>query len=216
MKSILAFGDSITWGFIPGTRARYPFEVRWPNVLEASFDGKVKVYQNALNARSTVHDNPFRDYRSGLSVLPILLEAHAPLDLVILALGANDFHSNYGMSPINVSRGMRRLVQTVKTYVTEPGMPVPEVLVVSPTGIIKTDDPYYAGIFEDTYEIFDQLAPLYKNLADDEGAHFFNAATVATGTSTDGIHLSAEDTIALGKALVAPVGKILDIDGHSS
>lgn len=212
MKTVLAFGDSLTWGFIPGTRRRYPREVRWPRVLEKGLHGQAEVLDNALNARTTVHDNPFRPHRRGVDVLPVLLEAHAPLDLVILALGSNDFHSNYGMSPINVARGMRRLVQLVKTYVTEPDMPVPEVLVISPPKIVPTDDPYYGGIFENTHQIFHQLAPLYETLADEEGAHFFDAATVASGTPVDGIHLTEEDTIKLGKALIAPVKSILSLN----
>jgi len=211
MKTVLAFGDSLMWGFIPGTRQRYPRDVRWPTVLENGLEGKARILDNALNARTTVHDNPFRDYRSGLSVLPVLPEAHAPLDLVILALGSNDFHSNYGLSAFDVSRGMRRLVQTVKGYHTEPDMPVPEILVMAPTKIIPTDDPYYGPIFGDTHKRFDELAPLYEKLAAEEGAHFFNAADIASGTPLDGIHLSAEDTIKIGEALVDPVKKILSI-----
>lgn len=211
MKTVLAFGDSLTWGFIPGTRARYPHEVRWPNVLQAGLGGKARVLDNALNARTTVHENPFRDYRSGLSVLPVLLEAHAPLDLVILALGSNDFHTNYGLAPVHVARGMRRLVQTVRTYPTEPGMPVPEVLVVSPPKIVKTDDPYFSGLFGETYRIFHELAPLYEKLALEEGAHFLDAAKVASAGPLDGIHLSAEATIAIGSALIEPVQSILSL-----
>ncbi len=40
MKSILAFGDSLTWGFEAGTFKRHPFETRWPNVLAAGLGGK--------------------------------------------------------------------------------------------------------------------------------------------------------------------------------
>ena len=29
MKNILAFGDSNTWGLIPGTKERYSNEIRW-------------------------------------------------------------------------------------------------------------------------------------------------------------------------------------------
>ena len=211
MKTVLAFGDSIMWGFIPGTRERYPRDVRWPRVLQKGIGDQVEILDNALNARTTVHDNPFRDYRRGLDILPSLLEAHAPLDLVILALGSNDLHSNYGLDPFNVARGMRRLVQTVKTYATEPNMPVPEVLVISPTRIIPTEDPYYGPIFGDAHKIFDQVAPLYQKLAEEEGAHFFDAATIASGSPRDGIHLTAEDTIKIGEALVDPVKTILSL-----
>lgn len=211
MKTVLVFGDSLTWGFIPGTRSRYPRDIRWPRVLEAGLGGEVDVVDNGLNARSTVHDNPFRDHRNGLKTLPVLLEAHAPLDLVILALGSNDFHSNYGMSPSNVARGMRRLVQTVKAHMCEPGMPVPEILVVSPPRIVPTNNPYYKGIFGNTHAIFHELSPLYRQLAEEEGAHFFDAATVASGGPIDGIHLTAEDTVAIGTALVDPVKSILSL-----
>ena len=41
MKSILAFGDSNTWGFVPGTRQmeRFPWEVRWTGILQKKKEG---------------------------------------------------------------------------------------------------------------------------------------------------------------------------------
>ena len=30
MKPILVYADSLTWGIIPDTRLRLPFEERWP------------------------------------------------------------------------------------------------------------------------------------------------------------------------------------------
>ncbi|MEM8797881.1 MAG: SGNH/GDSL hydrolase family protein [Pseudomonadota bacterium] len=211
MKTVLAFGDSLTWGLIPGTRARYPRDVRWPKVLEARLGGKVEVIENGLNARTSVHENPFRDYRRGLDILPSLLEAHAPLDLLILMLGSNDFHSNLGLDPENVARGMRRLVQFTKTYVTEPDMPLPEILIVAPPKIVPTNDSYYGPLFGETHALHHRLAPLYQVAAQEEGAHFFDAATVASGDPLDGIHLSADATIKIGEALVTPVSKILSL-----
>jgi hypothetical protein len=32
---ILVYADSLTWGIIPDTRKRLPFEERWPGVLES-------------------------------------------------------------------------------------------------------------------------------------------------------------------------------------
>ena len=34
MKQILVYSDSLTWGIIPGTRNRLPFDRRWPGVME--------------------------------------------------------------------------------------------------------------------------------------------------------------------------------------
>jgi lysophospholipase L1-like esterase len=35
MKSILAFGDSLTWGAVALKSLRHPHDVRWPNALAA-------------------------------------------------------------------------------------------------------------------------------------------------------------------------------------
>ena len=35
MKQILVYGDSLSWGIVPGTRRRLPFAERWPGILEA-------------------------------------------------------------------------------------------------------------------------------------------------------------------------------------
>ena len=33
MKTVLCYGDSNVWGYVPGTGARYPENVRWTGVL---------------------------------------------------------------------------------------------------------------------------------------------------------------------------------------
>lgn len=34
MKTVLAFGDSNTWGLIPGTNKRYSFSERWTGLVQ--------------------------------------------------------------------------------------------------------------------------------------------------------------------------------------
>ncbi len=211
MKSILAFGDSLMWGFIPGTRDRYPHESRWPNVLQKGLGENYAIYQNALNARTTVHDNPFRDHRNGLKSLPMLLEVHAPLDLVILALGTNDFHRHYNLAPFDVARGMRRLVHMVKSHQAEPMMPRPKVLIISPPKIVPTEDEYFGALFGNTHEIFHELGPLYQKIAEEEDIYFFDAGNEVSASPIDGVHLTKSDTIQLGKALINPISKILTV-----
>ncbi|MDE0206866.1 MAG: GDSL family lipase, partial [Candidatus Tectomicrobia bacterium] len=36
MRDILVYADSLSWGIIPLTRGRLPFEARWPGVMEAA------------------------------------------------------------------------------------------------------------------------------------------------------------------------------------
>src|SRR4029077_19352280 len=92
MNHILVYGDSLTWGIVPGTRERLPFPARWTGVMESELakTGQiVRVTENALNGRRTVWDDPFKPGRNGLTGLEQCIEAHSPLALVIVMLGIN-------------------------------------------------------------------------------------------------------------------------------
>src|SRR4029453_18266911 len=68
MKQILVYGDSLSWGIVPGTRERHPFGVRWPGRLETVLTARgspVRVIEDCLNGRRTVWDDPFKPGRNG-------------------------------------------------------------------------------------------------------------------------------------------------------
>ncbi len=50
MKNILCYGDSLTWGYNAETLSRHPFDVRWPNVLQAELGSGMFLYISANNA----------------------------------------------------------------------------------------------------------------------------------------------------------------------
>ena len=86
MKTILCYGDSNTWGYIPGTGNRYPRQVRWTGVLQNLLGEKFHVIEEGLNGRTTVMDDPTRIAKNGLPYLRPCLDSHAPIDLVVLML----------------------------------------------------------------------------------------------------------------------------------
>ena len=36
MKTVLCYGDSLTWGYDAGSQSRHAYEDRWPSALEAA------------------------------------------------------------------------------------------------------------------------------------------------------------------------------------
>ena len=52
MKTVMCYGDSLTWGYNPKTRGRYPFNSRWPGVLQKSLEGKIRVIVRVGRGRS--------------------------------------------------------------------------------------------------------------------------------------------------------------------
>ncbi len=212
MQSIFVYGDSLTWGIIPNTRKRFPFEERWPGVLENLLrdSGKnVRIIEDCLNARRTVWEDPFKLGRNGRQGLAQRIEAQSPLALVILLLGTNDFQFSH---PHNnawaASQGIVALVNEIRNAPIEPGMPVPPVLVIcpppigSPKGFIA---PKFAGADERCHG----LADAYREVTSALGCHFFDAGSVIGSSRVDGVHLDADQQITLGKALVAVVAPIL-------
>lgn len=90
MHQILVYADSLTWGIIPGTRNRLPFDERWPGVLENELNRSgrpVRVLEDCLNGRRTVWDDPFKPRRNGLVGLAQKIEMYSPLSLVIVMFG---------------------------------------------------------------------------------------------------------------------------------
>ena len=90
MQHILVYSDSASWGIIPPTRRRLPFDARWPGVMELALlksGRQVRVVEDCLNGRRTVWDDPFKAGRNGLLGLAQRIEIHSPLALVMLMLG---------------------------------------------------------------------------------------------------------------------------------
>ncbi|NBT63057.1 MAG: G-D-S-L family lipolytic protein, partial [Planctomycetia bacterium] len=54
MKNILCFGDSNTWGYVPGIGNRYPKQIRWTGILQNLLGNSSFIIEEGLNGRTTV------------------------------------------------------------------------------------------------------------------------------------------------------------------
>jgi lysophospholipase L1-like esterase len=211
MQQILVYSDSLSWGIIPMTRQRLPFEQRWPGVLEITLcsSGKnVRLIEDCLNGRRTVWDDPYKSGRNGLLGLAQRIEIHSPLALVILMLGTNDFQSMHENNAWHSSQGIAVLVSAIRAAPIEPGMPIPNILVVSPPAIQHAKGPI-APKFEGAEKKCIGLADAYRRVSEDLKCYFFDAGRITTTSSVDGVHLDAEQHLALGNALAKAVMPIL-------
>ena len=210
VKSILAFGDSLTWGFIAGTWERHPHDIRWPNALAAGLGGKARVVEEGHNGRTTVFDDPTTfDDRNGSKALPILLSTHQPLDLVIIMLGTNDIKYANRCRAFDAAMGMARLIEIVQKFSFLPSYKTPEILIMSPPALVPTTDEWFNELWGHAIEESKLFASHYARVAKETGVHFFDAGSVAKADPTDGGHLDAANTTSIGTALVPVVKRIL-------
>ena len=211
MKQILVYGDSLTWGIVPGTRRRLPFAQRWPAILEAglvNLGHPVRVIEDSLNGRRTVWDDPFKPGRNGLAGIEQRIEVNSPLALVILMLGTNDFQSVHQHNASHSAQGIASIVRAIRRAPIEPDMPVPAILIVSPP-IAGTAVGTMADKFAGARERGRGLGAAYEAVAAEMSCAFFDAGAIIGPSHVDGVHLDADQHPILGNALVAPVRMLL-------
>ena len=208
MQEILVLGDSLTWGADPQSGARHPYPARLPSVLSEGLGDNVHVVADGLGGRNT----SFNDFsgpcdRNASRTLPVLLGTHQPLDVVVIMLGTNDLKPYICGLASGAAAGMKRLIQIVKYFPYKSGK-IPKILVVAPPPCVA--GPGGAPAQNRSIAESQALAPAYRALAEAENVAFFDARQICSASPIDGVHLSAEDTIALGQALILPVKALLE------
>jgi lysophospholipase L1-like esterase len=212
MKTVLCYGDSLTWGYIPDGSGRHALKDRWPETLQAELGTGVHVVTDGLNGRTTAFDDHLSGFqRNGARTLTTVVGTHFPLDLVIIMLGTNDMKSFICGNAQGTKRGMQRLIEIIRTAPYQQNAKAPQVLIVSPPALGETGAPDFRLTFGDGIEQSRLLAGLYKDVAELANCAFFDAGSVAKTSPLDGVHLDADNTRAIGKAIAPIVRDILDL-----
>lgn len=211
MHQVLVYGDSLTWGIIPGSRRRLPFDARWPGVMEHTLidaGRKVRVIEDCLNGRRTVLEDPFKPGRNGLMGIEQRIEINSPLAVVVVMLGTNDFQSMHLHTAWHAAEGVAAIVRAIRGAPIEPGITVPKVLVVAPPPIQEPKGPI-ALKFAGAPAKCVGLAEEFRRVAVEVDCDFFDAGSVTGSSAMDGIHLDADQHAVLGRSLAQVVGPLL-------
>lgn len=209
-RNILCYGDSNTYGQIPGGQPldRYEFHQRWPGVLARELGRGWHIVEEGLSGRTTVRDDPIEGaIKNGRRYLRPCLMSHAPLDLVILMLGTNDLKVRFNQPASEVAMGIGCLIHDINELALGRGGKPPEILVVSPPPMLD-DILQWEQIFKHGQAKSHELALQFEIIADSLAVHFFDAATVCSCDPRDGFHINEIAHEALGVALAGEVEAI--------
>jgi len=207
MRHILCFGDSNTWGLIPGTQERYPWEQRWTGLLQSRLsDRQVRVIEEGLCGRTAASEDPDRPGRNGAAVLPVLLESQRPIDAAVLMLGTNDCKPVYGLTPAQITRDVEKCVDILLTAI-----PAERLLLVSPIHLgdavwLPENDPAFDP---HSVEVSGLLADHYRELAVRKGCRYLAASDWAQPSERDREHMTPEGHRAFAGAVSAAVNAML-------
>jgi lysophospholipase L1-like esterase len=168
------------------------------------------VIEDALNARTLMWDDPYFENRHGLTGLKTALDAHAPLDLVVLQLGCNELKHMFHLTAGMIACGMEKLVAACQT--SYYGYPVPKVLLIAPHPTHpKIGDLLYGFNFgPEAYGKSVQLGGEYRAIAEKYGCGFLDCAELGFELNEiDGLHYSKADHAKLADAAAVKIKEMI-------
>jgi len=188
---ILCYGDSNTWGFVPGKGTRYPKEVRWTGILQTSLGSDFEIIEEGLNSRTTTIDDPKNIGKNGASYLVPCLETHFPIEYIVLFLGTNDLKERFNRTPQEVAVAVQELFDLIRTTAHQEDYPVPKIILICPPIIDET----VQGVVEKYKgaEAKSKLLPqLYEAIAQKNNCAYINLQEYVNPSKQDGYHLDPE------------------------
>ena len=203
MAVIVAFGDSNTWGYDPASATRFPAHVRWTGVMRRELGAGHSVIEEGLNGRTTVFDDPIEPDRRGADYLPPCLRSHAPLDVLIIALGCNDMKARFALPPADIAAGAERLILMARAEPVGSNGAPPKIILVAPPPVGKLSA--FAEMFGGATEKSRHLAARYREVAERQGVGFVDVGQFIACSDIDGIHFEADQHTVLGHAMAEAV-----------
>lgn len=203
MKTILCFGDSNTYGYVPGTGERYDRQVRWPFRMGQLLGEEYEVVAEGLPGRTTVFTDYIEPYRAGIEQIVPAVQSHSP-DALVIMLGGNDTKERYHVSAREIGFGMEELLLRLRT--AYPFSSVPGVVLVAPAPLRCGPGPELSAA---SVEKSRQLAAIFRDVADRFGCAFLDAGEFAA-LGADGIHFTPEDHAEMARRTAAAVRALFE------
>ena len=191
---VLCFGDSNTWGYVPGSLnpvtdvvERFEFGKRWSGKIQLQSHHRLQIYEEGLSGRTINIDDPEMPARNGLSSIQMLLDTHEPLNLVILFLGMNDCKIRFSQTVVDMLKGYACILDVIENSVAGVDFEsAPEIVMVSYP--LPTHERAFDGGFEGATDKLKSLNQGLKKLANERNYLFFDAEKCIKLSDIDGIH----------------------------
>lgn len=204
MIRILCYGDSNTWGFIPGSpRKRFDENTRWPKVLQNLLGKNYEIIEEGLCGRTLCSEDfePGKEGRNGFAYFIPCVKSHDKTDVLILMLGTNELKAVLGNSAKDVLQMLKKYTEYIKNYRSEQDGGGIKLIVC---GLPRIDESKHntlrnTGKFLGAEEKCKEVNVLYKKFCEENDILFVDNGDLEVGE--DGLHLNAESHRALAEKL---------------
>lgn len=204
---ILCFGDSNTFGYIPGGAGRYNKRTRWPGLLKKALGEGFQVIEEGVCGRTTAFPDKTCPGRCGLDDIRMDMELYHPVDLLIIMLGTNDCKTQFQVSAEKIAEGLEQVLRRAKESAAEPF----RTLVIAPACLkpVVVSGDFGLEFGMDSVETSKELAAEFEKIAKKHGCLFLDASKVTEVSDADGVHLDEEGHKALAEAAAEMIQSLL-------
>lgn len=193
IQQIMCFGDSNTFGVDPRTGNRLAYTDRWTGILNEELGQEYLIIEEGLGGRTTVWEDPLAPGRNGVKALPMLLDTHSPLQMVILMAGTNDLKERFGLLAEDIASGMERLICTIKYHKYADYAQVPRIMVIVPPILgEQVENSRYTGYTFRAVEKSRKLSKLYQKLCTQYDCRYLDSNEFVSVDEHDQIHLNVQ------------------------
>lgn len=204
---ILCFGDSNTFGYIPGGAGRYNKRTRWPGLLKKALGESCQVIEEGVCGRTTAFEDKTCPGRCGLDDIRMDMELYHPVDMLIIMLGTNDCKTQFGASAAEIAEGLEQVLDRARASAAEPF----RTLVIAPACLkeaVANGD--FGSEFDlNSVETSKELAAEFEKTAGKYDCLFLDASKVTKVSDVDGVHLNEEGHRALAYAAAELIQNLL-------
>lgn len=202
MKRILCFGDSNTWGMVPGKKGeRYDECARYTSLLKKRLGVGFEVIEEGLRSRTLAsEDIKFpKGNRNGSEIFGQCLYTHDPLDFVVIFLGVNDLKAVHNKTVEELCVSLKEnYIDFLNNVMRDELIKVPKIIIVAPSEIKEVLADFAGG--EEKSRKFGEL---YRKTALENGCLFVGNGFLKVGC--DGVHLTRESHVALSEKLAETI-----------
>lgn len=190
MIRILCYGDSNTWGYIPGTGKRFDESTRWTKRLQTLLGDEFEIIEEGLRGRNAGHDFEFypRGNLNGALTFPQSILTHDPIDFVIIMLGTNDLDERFNCDAKNCAKIIEeKYINYLRKDLVNLLYKVPKIIIIAPNimGKAATKLKDY-GVVQKSQKLNTE----YEKIAKKNNCIFVSNENLISGI--DGIHLNSE------------------------
>ena len=174
-------------------KTRYARNERWPGVLQSLLDEHYYVIEEGLNSRTTNLDYAPPPDRNGKTYLAPCLYSHAPIDLVILALGGNDLKTYFNRTPEQIKNGLGELVDIIQSSPYGADLQsAPKVLITTPVIPLPSVENYLdengVAFMKGSVKKAQELTQAFSDLAKEKLCEFLDLSKDVLPSEIDGVH----------------------------